>query len=68
MAQFTTKCPHCGAELSVADEWVGMEVECPACGQPFAVREDGGCPDTENDERNEVSETKGKTPPPCWLP
>lgn len=37
MAQFTTKCPHCGAELSVADEWVGMEVECPACKQRFTV-------------------------------
>ena len=37
MAQFTTKCPHCGTEFPVADECVGTEVECPVCKQKFTV-------------------------------
>ena len=31
MAQFYIKCPKCGQELEVQDEWVGMEAECPFC-------------------------------------
>ena len=31
------KCPHCNAELDAQEDWVGMEVECPACQKSFTV-------------------------------
>ena len=38
MAEFEMKCPHCGAELTVQEEWIGMEVECPQCKNTFSVQ------------------------------
>ena len=40
MSQFETKCPNCGTALSVQDEWIGMEVECPQCKQQFTIRKE----------------------------
>ena len=37
MQKFETKCPHCNAELDAQEDWVGMEVECPACQKSFTV-------------------------------
>ena len=37
MAEFEAKCPHCGAELKMQDEWVGLEAECPNCKQHFTI-------------------------------
>ena len=37
MPLITTKCPHCNAELDAQENWVGMEVECPACQKSFTV-------------------------------
>ena len=37
MAEFVMKCPHCQAELAAAEEWRGMEVECPTCQKTFTV-------------------------------
>lgn len=42
MAEFITKCPHCGADLQVQDEWSGMEVECPCCNKNFTVPKNNG--------------------------
>ena len=38
MNKFETKCPNCGAELTVQEEWIGMEVECPQCKNTFTVQ------------------------------
>ena len=40
MAEFTTKCPHCKAELVAEEEWNGMEVTCPTCKRNFTVEKD----------------------------
>ena len=37
MAEFITKCPHCGGELQVQDEWIGMDLECPLCKKHFTL-------------------------------
>ena len=37
MAIFITNCPHCNAELDAQEDWVGMEVECPACNKEFKI-------------------------------
>ena len=37
MAEFETKCPHCGATLQAQDELIGMDVECPACQKTFKI-------------------------------
>lgn len=39
MAQFYIKCPKCGQELEVQDEWVGMEAECPLCQEKIIIPE-----------------------------
>ena len=35
MAEFITKCEQCDIELQIQDEWIGMEIECPACQNKF---------------------------------
>ena len=30
-----TKCPHCGAELTIDERWLGNKVECPYCSNSF---------------------------------
>ncbi len=31
------KCPVCGGLVELADPWVGLEVECPECGEGLRV-------------------------------
>ncbi|GEM82136.1 hypothetical protein [Meiothermus hypogaeus] len=33
------KCPVCGGLVEVAGPWVGLEVECPECGEVLRVVE-----------------------------
>ena len=37
MAEKNIKCPHCNSELTLDEEYMGMEVECPACNQNFVA-------------------------------
>lgn len=37
MAEFETKCTHCGVELMATDEWIGMTAECPQCKRTFEI-------------------------------
>ena len=37
MAEFEVKCPHCGVELIVPEEWAGMDGECPSCKKSFTI-------------------------------
>lgn len=38
---FKCNCPHCGQHLDAEHDMVGMEFDCPACGQPLTVPEVG---------------------------
>ena len=38
MADFTTACPHCNAELQAQTEWIGMEAECTECQTSFVIQ------------------------------
>lgn len=37
MAQMETVCPHCNNMLTVENEWIGVNVECPICKQKFVI-------------------------------
>lgn len=37
MAEFEVKCPHCGVELIVPEEWAGMDGESPSCKKSFTI-------------------------------
>ena len=37
MADQTIVCPHCNQELSIDEQYLGMEVECPSCNQNFTA-------------------------------
>ena len=37
MAQMETVCPHCSNMLTVENEWIGVNVECPICKQKFVI-------------------------------
>ena len=39
MAEKTIFCPHCNQELSIDEQFLGMEVECPICNKTFAATE-----------------------------
>ena len=39
MADATIKCPHCQQELSLDEQYLGMEVECPTCGNSFVAQQ-----------------------------
>ena len=39
MAEITIICPHCNQELSIDEQFLGMEVECPTCNKTFAATE-----------------------------
>ena len=41
MADFQMKCPRCGADMTVNDQWAGMQVSCPVCKSPVAVPQQG---------------------------
>ena len=41
MSQFETNCPHCGTALTMQEEWIGMEVECPECKKGFVLQTSG---------------------------
>ena len=57
MAEFETKCPHCQSILSVQDDWIGMEVECPTCKQTFTVPENVTKDQDVSDPQNTQAET-----------
>ena len=38
MAEKTIVCPHCNQELSIDEQYLGMEVECPTCNQSFTAQ------------------------------
>ena len=38
MTEITIKCPHCLNDLSIQQEWLGMELECPLCHQDFTAQ------------------------------
>ena len=37
MASFQIKCPNCETEIMMQEEWLGMQMECPACHSQFTV-------------------------------
>ena len=37
MIKFNAPCPHCRHMLEFQDDWCGMTVSCPVCGQKFVV-------------------------------
>lgn len=37
MAEITIFCPHCNQELSIDEQYLSMEVECPTCNKNFTV-------------------------------
>ena len=41
MAGFKMNCTHCGAEMMVDDQWVGMSVSCPSCKKGVLVQAQG---------------------------
>ncbi len=49
-------CPHCGQPLECSAEIIGVEVNCPVCGGPFALERSGddAQPAQETPVRNEV--------------
>ena len=34
---FYNRCPKCGQELKLQDEWIGMTMSCPSCNNNFVV-------------------------------
>ena len=38
MSEKTIFCPHCQQELSIDEQYLGMEVECPTCNQSFTAQ------------------------------
>ena len=41
MADFVTKCPRCGMDVTAKSEWVGMNVACPGCQNNFTIQQPG---------------------------
>ena len=37
MALFVTACPHCQQDITLDDQWNGLEVECPLCNGVITV-------------------------------
>lgn len=37
---FKAKCPKCEISYEAEDEWLGMEAECPECGQQIKIEKD----------------------------
>ncbi len=37
MADFVMKCPYCGMEMAVNNDWIGMEAECPGCKKKLKI-------------------------------
>ncbi len=35
---FIFKCPHCNQKLEAEDEWIGQQVDCPACGRTIKIQ------------------------------
>ena len=51
----TTYCPNCNAELTLDQQWVGHNVECPYCDRKFAFT---GALDTAPRQRAPVPQRK----------
>ena len=74
MAEFEMKCPHCGTQLTVQDDWAGMDAECPACKKTFKIdlgsgpepkkadasEENNSSPATESSQSSESAENSSK--------
>ena len=43
-AEVTVKCPHCQQKLSLDEQYLGMEVECPTCGNSFVAQKTPAIP------------------------
>jgi len=60
MAEIIIKCPHCGASMSLEEEYLGMEFQCPVCNQQFiAERADDDSYNIMNDEKETGREADG---------
>ena len=55
MAKFIKKCPHCGANLRVSDEWIGKTIRCLACGKQFVLQSSKNVNIADSVEENEIS-------------
>ncbi len=68
MAEFEMKCPHCGTQLTVQDDWAGMDVECPSCKKSFKIDlKPGKLPDPKKAKvlaKDNSSRSSGKLPDP----
>ena len=38
MAEITIKCPHCQNDVTIQEEWNGLELVCPICQQNFVAQ------------------------------
>lgn len=52
MADQIISCPHCSQELSIAEEYLGMEVECPSCNRNFVADVPESAAPSENNTEN----------------
>ena len=43
-AQLTAHCPFCGQSLTIEEEWIGRNGECPSCGKTFPIADDDAPP------------------------
>ena len=40
MSEFNMACPNCRNDLTMNDDWIGMNVKCPLCSHSFPVMKD----------------------------
>ena len=52
MADQIISCPHCNQELSLAEEYMGMEVSCPTCNRNFVADAPESAAPSENNTEN----------------
>ena len=52
MADQIISCPHCNQELSIAEEYLGMEVSCPTCNRNFVADVQESAAPSENNTEN----------------
>ena len=41
---FNVRCPYCGIQLGMDEQWVGLECECPQCRRKFVVPSPAAAP------------------------
>ena len=37
MSEFVSKCPYCGTELILDEEWIGRNAQCFSCDNKFHI-------------------------------